>query len=232
MIVKVITLFPDFFDSPLKSGLLGKAVKTGIVTVEIVDLRLYSEDKYNRCDDYPFGGGAGMVLMPGPLSRALEDRCGEDTRVLLTSPAGETLTQKMVRTLSEIPELCIICGHYEGIDQRIIDRYVDDEVSIGDYVLSGGEYAALAIIDAVSRYVPGFMSNEESLQEESFEDDLLEYPHYTRPSEFSGLCVPEILLSGDHKKIAQWRQDKRIERTRKVRPDLYKRYLMRKLLGE
>ncbi len=232
MIFKVITLFPDFFDSPLKTGLLGKAREAGIVTVDIVDLRLFSEDKYRRCDVYPYGGGAGMVLMPGPLSRALERTAGEETTVLLTSPGGELLTHEKVSALTACREICLICGHYEGVDQRIIDRYVDSEISIGDYVLSGGEFAALVIIDSLARHVPGFMSNEESLVEESFEDDLLEYPQYTRPPEFMGLAVPGILLSGDHGKIELWRHDQRLEKTRKVRPDLYKRHLVRKLLGE
>lgn len=229
---KIVTLFPDFFESPLKSGLLGRAIEAGIVSVDIVNIRHFSEDRYNKCDDYPYGGGAGMVLMPGPLSKALDSTVSAGARVIMTSPSGRLLDHEMVVELAKNDEVCILCGHYEGVDQRIIDRYVDYEVSIGDYVLSGGEYAALVIIDAMARRVPGFMSNAESLAEESFEDDLLEYPHYTRPSSFQGMDVPEVLLGGDHAAVSRWRYGEREEKTRKVRPDLYKRYLMRKILGE
>jgi len=162
-----------------------------------------------------------MVLMPGPLFRAIESVRGEDTKVLLTSASGELLTQEMVKRLAGEMELCIVCGHYEGVDQRVVDRYVDHEVSVGDYVLSGGEYAALTILDATARYIPGFMSNSESLVEESFENGLLEYPQYTRPAEIEGLSVPEVLLSGDHARIRRWRLDQRLERTERLRPDLY-----------
>ncbi|MCP4130303.1 MAG: tRNA (guanosine(37)-N1)-methyltransferase TrmD [bacterium] len=229
---KIITLFPDFFESPLKSGLLGKAIDSGIIEVELVDLRAYSEDKFRRCDDYPYGGGSGMVLTPEPLFKALEAVKEEKTRVILTTPGGSALTQKFVKELKGEEELCFICGHYEGVDQRVVDKFVDYEVSIGDYILSGGEFAALVVLDAVSRYVPGFMSNYESLLEESFEGYLLEYPHFTRPADFRGMKVPDILLSGHHKKISEWRLQKRIEKTSRVRPDLYRKYLLRKLRGE
>ena len=222
---KIITLFPDFFKSPLNSSLLGKAIRSNILRVEIVDLRSYSKDKFRRCDDYPYGGGNGMILMPGPLFRAIESKSEEKTRVLLTSPSGILLNQELVGRLSEEEDLCIICGHYEGVDQRIIDRYVDYEVSIGDYMLSGGEYAALVILDTIARYVPGFMSNPDSIKEESFERSLLEYPQYTRPREFEGWEVPDVLLSGDHEKIRRWRLEKSIEKTRRVRYDMYERYM-------
>jgi len=223
--VKIITLFPEFFASPLSTGLLGKAVQSGILSVECVNLRDYSEGSYNQCDDYPYGGGSGMVLMPGPLFRALDMVKAGPAKVLLTTPSGALLDQETVKKLSREEELCIVCGHYEGIDQRVVDRYVDWEISIGDYVVSGGEYAALVIMDAVARYIPGFMSNRDSLREESFEDYLLEYPQYTRPGEIEGMTVPEVLLSGNHGKINQWRQEQRVEKTRKIRPDLYRRYL-------
>lgn len=232
MIFKIYTLFPDFFESPLKSGLLGKAVESGIIEVRIIDIRDFSEDRFRRCDDYPFGGGSGMVIMPGPLFGAIEANETGESRMLYTSPSGKPLTQEFVKELSSGESVSIICGHYEGIDQRVIDTFVDVEVSTGDYVLSGGEFAALIIVDAVARNIPGFMSNSESLVEESFESDLLEYPQYTRPAEFKGLSVPDVLLSGDHGKIAAWRHDKRIEKTRSVRPDLYKNYLKRIILGE
>jgi len=223
-----MTLFPDFFDSPLKSSLLGKAVKSGVIKTDIYDLRNYSEDKFKRCDDAPYGGGSGMVLMPAPLFNCMEKIKSQNAKVILASAGGKPLTQNMVKELSAEEELIIICGHYEGVDQRVIDRYVDIEISVGDYVLSGGEYAALIIMDAAARLEKGFMSNSESLLEESFENDLLEYPHYTRPSEIDGMKVPDILLSGDHAKIRKWRLMMSEEKTSSVRPDLYRKYLNKK----
>ncbi|HOF34051.1 MAG TPA: tRNA (guanosine(37)-N1)-methyltransferase TrmD [Spirochaetota bacterium] len=222
---KIVTLFPAFFDSPLKSSLLGKAINSGVIKTDIYDLRNYSEDKFKRCDDAPYGGGSGMVLMPGPLFNCMENIKSQNAKVILASAGGTPLTQNMVKELSAEEELIIICGHYEGVDQRVIDRYVDIEVSVGDYVLSGGEYAALIIMDAAARLEKGFMSNSDSLLEESFENDLLEYPHYTRPSEIDGMKVPEILLSGDHAKIRKWRLMMSEEKTSSVRPDLYRKYL-------
>lgn len=232
MIFRIYTLFPEFFQSPSQSGLMGKAVNSGIIKFEIIDIRDYSQDRFRRCDDYPYGGGSGMVLTPSPLFDAIEANEKGDSCIIYTSPSGKPLTQGLVKELGEFSEISIICGHYEGIDQRVIDRFVHKEVSIGDYVLSGGEYAALVITDAVARYVPGFMSNKDSLLEESFESDLLEYPHYTRPSGFRGMNVPGVLIEGDHSKIAKWRHEKRVEKTKGIRPDLYKKYLMRLILGE
>lgn len=223
--IKIITLFPDFFRSPLSSSLLGKAIESKIIEVEVIDLRAYAENRFHRCDDYPYGGGSGMVLMPGPLFRAIKSNTIEKTEVILTTPSGVSLDQNLIKELTEKDNLCIICGHYEGVDQRIIDKFVDYELSIGDYILSGGEYAALVILDAISRLIPGFMSNPDSLKEESFQRSLLEYPQYTRPREFEGQRVPEILVSGDHERIRKWRLEKSIEKTRRVRPDLYDRYL-------
>jgi tRNA (guanine37-N1)-methyltransferase len=229
---KIVTLFPDFFTSPLRSGLLGKAVEGRIIDVTITDIRNFATDRYRSCDDYPYGGGSGMVLMPGPLDGAIESVKEKGTRVVLTSASGRLLNQDLVKELAAHDDLCIVCGHYEGVDQRVIDRHVDYEISIGDYVLSGGEYAALAIIDAVSRYVPGFMSNSESLNEESFELDLLEYPHYTRPEDIFGMKVPGVLLSGNHKMIQDWRREESLNKTRRTRPDLYRKHLIRKISGE
>ncbi len=232
MICKIITLFPEFFNSPLCTGLLGKAIESKLITVELINLRDYTEDKYRKCDDYPYGGGSGMVLLPEPLQRSIiANRC-DDTKIIMTSASGKLLTQQVVKELSQNREICIICGHYEGVDQRIIDQHVDYEISIGDYVLSGGEYAALVILDTMARYVPGFMSNQESLIEESFETDLLEYPQYTRPALFDGLTVPGVLLGGNHADISKWRHEQSIEKTRTMRPELYKHYLIRKLRGE
>ena len=173
-----------------------------------------------------------MVLMPGPLAGAVAEATEANTKVILASASGSLLTQSLVKELAGLEDLCIVCGNYEGVDQRFIDTSVDYEISIGDYILSGGEYAALVIIDAISRHVPGFMSNAESLLEESFEKDLLEYPHYTRPEELFSMKVPEVLLSGNHKKIFEWRQAQSIEKTKRLRPDLYKNYIMRKIRGE
>jgi len=232
LIFRIYSLFPEFFESPLKCGLLGKAITGGLIDVSVVDIRSYSLNKHRRCDDYPYGGGSGMVIMPEPLFAAFEANETGDSKVIYMSPSGRLLNQGVVKRLSKEKEISILCGNYEGIDQRVIDSFVDEEISIGDYVLSGGEFAALILLDSVARYIPGFMSNEESLLEESFESDLLEYPQWTRPAEFRGHKVPEVLLSGDHDKIKNWRHEKRIEKTRLKRPDLYKKYLERLLLRE
>ena len=231
MIFRIVTLFPDYFTGPLETGLTGRAVKSGIIEFHLVSLRDYTIET-ERCDDYPYGGGSGMVLKPEPLFRAVEPLKKNGRRILLTSPSGVPLKQTDVERLSRINDISIICGHYEGIDRRAIDLLVDEEISIGDYILSCGEIAALAITDSIARYVPGFMLNPSSLEEESFQDDLLEYPQYTRPENFRGSGVPEVLLSGDHKKIYEWRLNQRISRTRELRPDLFKKYLTRKLSGD
>ena len=220
---KIVTLFPDFFSSPLGSGLLGKAVESGIIGVTITDIRNFATDRYRSCDDYPYGGGSGMVLMPGPLNGAIESVKEPGTRVILTSASGRLLNQDLVKELTAHDDLCIVCGHYEGVDQRVIDRHVDYEISIGDYVLSGGEIAALALLDACVRLIPGVMGAADSGSEESFENGLLEYPHYTRPREWEGREIPEILLSGDHGKIARWRRAEAERLTGARRPDLLKK---------
>ena len=227
MIINIITLFPGFFKSPLETGLLGKAINSKIITINLVDLRLFSENKHNRCDDYSYGGGSGMVLKPAPMIKAIKSVKKNEILTLLTTPVGKMLNQNTVKELSRQKEFTIVCGHYEGVDQRVIDRHIDIEISIGDYILSGGEFASLVIVDSIARYVPGFMSNKESLVEESFENDLLEYPQYTRPDNFEDMKVPDILLSGNHSEIEKWRLEKSIEKTKKIRPDLYKKYLNR-----
>ncbi len=232
MTFRIITLFPEFFTGPLKTGLMGKAVASGKIRVEIIDLKSFSDDSLHRCDDYTYGGGSGMVLKAEPLFNALNSLQGNDKYVLLPSPSGTPLDQDIVKSLSLRDDIILICGHYEGIDQRVIDRFVDLEISLGDYVLSGGEYAALVILDAIARYVPGFLSNQESLKEESFEDGLLEYPQYTRPDEIEGMKVPAVLLSGDHEKIREWRTEKSVEKTRSRRSDLYRKYLLKLIRGE
>ncbi|MCL1911869.1 MAG: tRNA (guanosine(37)-N1)-methyltransferase TrmD [Leptospirales bacterium] len=231
MIFNILTLFPEFFESPLKTGLTGKAVESGVIKVELVDIRNFSENKHRRCDDYPYGGGSGMVLTAPPVFRAIESVKKDNVPLFLTSPSGRVLDRDFIREFSGKEEISIVCGNYEGVDQRIIDRYIDCEVSIGDYVLSGGEFAALVIVNALSRCLPGFMSNASSLEEESFEEDLLEYPHYTRPGEIDGISVPEVLLSGNHEKIRLWRETQSIEKTKRVRPDLYSKYI-EKITGD
>jgi len=219
----IVTLFPEFFDGPLSSGLVGRARENGILDIRVVNLREYTLARYKSCDDAPYGGGSGMVMMSDPLFRCLDEVKGS-AYTLLTTPSGKPLTQEIVKEFSSKDEFCIICGRFEGIDERVSEKYVDCEISIGDYVLSGGEYAAMVIVDAVSRYIPGFMGNAESLDEESFEGYLLEYPQYTRPTEIDGMKVPDVLLSGNHAEIRKWRKAKRIEKTKRVRPDLYNRY--------
>jgi tRNA (guanine37-N1)-methyltransferase len=227
----IITLFPEFFSSPFSTGLPGKAVEAGILKLNLVNLRDFSEDRFRRCDDYPYGGGSGMVLSALPLIKAIESLEGESSLKLLPSPGGRLLNQEIVKSLVENESLTIICGHYEGIDQRVIDNYIDYEISVGDYILSGGEFAALVIIDSIARYIPGFMSNADSLSEESFENSLIEYPQYTRPEVAGEMRVPDVLLSGNHREIREWRLNASIEKTREVRPDLYRKYLLNKIKG-
>jgi len=201
------------------NSIMARAVNSGIVSYNIVDWRQYAEDKHHKCDDSPFGGGAGMVIKPEPLFKALDRLDAMNKRVVYASPSGKRLTQDYARELSREPELVFICGHYEGIDQRIIDRYVDDEICIGDYVISSGEVATLVIIDAVYRLIDGVITDS-SLEEESFTGPLLEYPQYTRPETYCGMSVPDILLSGHHANIEKWRLQKRLEKTLSNRPEL------------
>lgn len=224
MIVKihVITMFPGFFSSPLETSLVGKAIEAGLLEVSLVDLRERGRGAHRQLDDAPFGGGAGMVMMAQPLIEAL-DPLAETHRVLLT-PSGAPLSQASLDRWSTGGPLTLVCGRYEGVDQRVIENHIDEEISLGDYVLLGGEVGALAIIEGVVRLLPGVIGNPESTRTESFRDGLLEEPQYTRPAEFDGLTVPEVLLSGDHGKVAQWRLDQREERTRRRRPDLWRQY--------
>lgn len=217
----VLTLFPDVVASYAAAGVLGKAVERGAVEVEAIDIRDFTDDKYRSVDDEPFGGGAGMVMKPEPVARAIEAAGEVDRRVLLT-PSGRPFTQDDAVAWSKLDSLLLLCGRYEGIDQRIRDRYVDDAVSIGDYVLSGGELGALVVLDATMRLRPGVLGNVDSLAHESYNEGLLEHPHYTRPSEWRGAPVPEVLLSGHHARIAEWRRRASLQRTARLRPDLLK----------
>ena len=219
MRVTILTLFPGLFQGFLESSILARAIARGIVTVRLVDIRDFAVDKHHVCDDAAYGGGPGMVMKPEPIAAALDATTAPGTRIVYLTPAGRRFTQKVAEDLAVQPELTLICGRYEGIDQRVIDAFVTDELSVGDYVLSGGEVADMALVDSVARLVPGVIT-EESLEEESFSRGLLEYPHYTRPEDFRGMKVPEILLSGHHEKIRQWRLRKSVEKTMKNRPEL------------
>ena len=223
MKISVITMFPDYFASPLATSLVGRAIERGLLDVALVDLRLHGRGVHRQLDDAPFGGGAGMVMTAEPLGEALVPFAG--THRVLLSPSGTPLTQETLDGWAKGGPLTLVCGRYEGVDQRAIDRYIDEEVSLGDYVLLGGEAGALAIIEGVVRLLPGVVGNPESTQTESFRDGLLEEPQYTRPAELDGEAVPEVLLSGNHARIAEWRLAQRRERTRMRRPDLWAAYL-------
>ena len=219
MKITVLTLFPDMF-APLKESIVGRAVNSGKLNIDIINIRDFAENKHLKCDDYPFGGGAGMVMLPQPIASAIEavDPDRKARRIYL-SPKGETFRQEKVFSLLNYDHLILLCGHYEGVDQRVIDLYIDEEISIGDYVLTGGELPAMVVCDCVARYVDGVISDG-SLVDESFSGGGLEYPQYTRPAEFKGLKVPEVLLSGDHKKIDEWRKEEALKLTLSRRPDL------------
>ena len=222
----VLTLFPEMIENAVHTSITGRAAKKGTISLNTVNIRDFSVNKHMRVDDYPYGGGAGMVMEPEPVYRAwksvadLRENKGKPPRCIYLTPQGTVLNQTLVEELAMEEELVLLCGHYEGIDERVLEEVVTDYVSIGDYVLTGGELAACVLIDAVSRFVPGVLSNEESSQFESIQDNLLEYPHYTRPEVWKNRQVPEVLLKGDHKKIQAWRMEKSLERTRQRRPDL------------
>ncbi len=217
----VLTLFPEMFE-PIKQSILGKAIENEKIKLKLVNIRDFSKDKHKKVDDTPYGGGAGMVMKPDVVYDAYKSVYEENAKVIYLSPQGKTLNQKKVEELSKEKHLILLCGHYEGIDQRVIDKIVDEEISIGDYVLTGGEIPAMVLIDTVSRYIDGVL-NQESIKEESFSEGLLEYPQYTRPEVFEGEKVPEILLSGHHENIEKWRKEQALKITKQKRPDLLKR---------
>ena len=216
----VLTLFPEMFDC-LNQSIIGRATEKELIDINLVNIRDFSKNKHKKVDDTPYGGGSGMVMMPDVVYRAFQSVESEKAKVIYMSPQGKTLDQKKVEDLAKQEHLIILCGHYEGIDQRVLDKIVDEEISIGDYVLTGGEIPAMVLIDSVSRYVKGVL-NEDSVKEESFSNGLLKYPQYTRPEVFEGDKVPEILLSGNHQNIEKWRREKSFEITKKKRPDLLK----------
>lgn len=225
MKIDILTLFPNMFEIPLGESILGRAREKGILDINTINIRDFSTDKHRRVDDYPYGGGAGMVMQVQPIFSALESLDATDCKVIYMSPKGKTFHQDMAVSLSKEKRLIFLCGHYEGIDQRIIDYWVTDEISIGDYVLTGGELPAMVVIDAIARTIPGVLGQEESYIEESFYSGLLEYPQYTRPREFKNLKVPDVLLSGNHKKIEEWRKLEALKVTQANRPDLFEKYI-------
>jgi tRNA (guanine37-N1)-methyltransferase len=222
--VDVLTIFPSIFDSPLRESLLGKAIDAGTLDVRVHDVRDHATDRHRQVDDESYGGGPGMVMKPEPIFRAVESLGDGPKRLLVMSPAGRRLDQELVRELSKERWLVLIAGRYEGIDERVVEGLGAEEVSIGDYVLSGGELPALVVLEAVTRLVPGVIGREESHEHDSFgADGLLEHPHYTRPAEFRGMRVPDVLLSGDHAEVERWRREAAVEKTRRNRPDLLER---------
>jgi tRNA (guanine37-N1)-methyltransferase len=220
--IDILTIFPEMFESVLNTSILGRAREQGLIEINCVDIRPFSDRKHKNTDDYPFGGGAGMVMLAQPIMDAMASVTGEDFhgRRIYMGPRGATLTTAKARELAKEEHLVLLCGHYEGVDQRALDTCIDEEISIGDYILTGGELAAMVLTDCVSRFIPGVLGSSESAEEESFSDGLLEYPQYTRPSELRGLKVPEILLSGDHAKIKAWRRLESLKATKRFRPDL------------
>ena len=223
MKIAILSLFPEMFEGFLQASIIGRARREGLLDVTVADIRPYSDRKHKNTDDYPFGGGAGMVMTAQPIVDAVRDMRarGFSGPCVYLSPRGKPLTQDKVRQLSQQDGLVLLCGHYEGVDQRAVDLVVDEELSLGGFVLTGGELAAMALTDAVARYVPGVLGSGESTVEESFTDGLLEYPQYTRPRVFEGLEAPEVLLSGDHARIRRWRREQSLLCTLRVRPDLF-----------
>ncbi len=220
----VLTIFPAMFDAFVKESITGRAVNDGIVKINLVDIRDYTKDRHKRVDDRPYGGGAGMVMKPEPLSFAVESVKKKDSRVIALTPQGKTFSQRKAASLSMEKDIILVCGRYEGIDERFYDFYVDEEISIGDYILTGGEIPAMVLMDCVIRLLPGVLGCSESPEDESFSQGRIEYPHYTRPYEFKGVSVPDILLSGNHGAVSMWRKTASLIRTLNKRPDLFFSY--------
>jgi tRNA (guanine37-N1)-methyltransferase len=218
--IDVLTLFPRMLEGFLVESILGKGIESGLLTVKVHDVRDWATSKHKNADDRPFGGGAGMVMKPEPVFAAIEQLQTPGCRRIYLTPDGTPYSEKLARELAQETHLVLLSGHYEGIDQRIREKVIDQEISIGDYVLTNGTLPAAVVIDALARFIPGVLGEEKSLTHESFTGKLLDFPQYTRPAEFRGMSVPDVLLSGDHAKIEQWRNDRRIEKTRQVRPDL------------
>jgi tRNA (guanine37-N1)-methyltransferase len=221
----VFTQFPEMFENVLNSSILEKAKEKGLISFNVINIRDYTKDKHNRTDDYPFGGGVGMVMMADPVFSALRAVGAERKKIIYMSPKGKVLDQEKIEELSRTDEMVVLCGHYEGIDERILEQWDIEEISIGDYILTGGEPAAIVLVDAVARLVPGVLSHNESAVDESIYSGLLEYPQYTKPREYEGLKVPEVLLNGNHRLIYLWRLEQSLRLTKERRPDLFEKFL-------
>lgn len=224
MKINILTLFPEMFTAVTESSILGKAGEKGILDINLINIRDFSKDKHNKADDYPFGGGVGMVMMSQPVFDAIK-HTGASGKMIYMSPRGKILDRTKIEELAELGEITILCGHYEGVDQRIIDEWDMEEISIGDYILTGGELAAMVLIDSVSRFIPNVLGTKESATEESVYSGLLEYDQYTKPREYEGLCVPEVLLNGNHKLIHLWQYENSLKLTKERRPDLLASYI-------
>lgn len=224
MQVDILSLFPAYFQGPFSESILKRAQERDLLDIRLTDIRDFAEGPHRKVDDRPYGGGPGMVLMPGPASRAIQSAKRPDSKVIFLSPQGKVFDNKKAKELSVESHLIFLCGHYEGVDQRVIDTYVDVEISIGDFVLTNGCLSAIVVLDAIARFIPGVLGNANTAAEDSFENDLLDCPHYTRPLLFEKKEVPEVLRSGHHEEIARWRQSRAEEKTKQVRPDLYARY--------
>lgn len=220
MRIDILTLFPEMFEAVFSTSMLGRARENGLLTIKTHDIRAYADNKHHKTDDYPFGGGAGMVMMAQPIYDCMEAvQGGESVHRILLTPRGKVLDGARARELAKMDRLILLCGHYEGVDERVMD-IIDEEISIGDYVLTGGELPAMVLVDCLARFIPGVLGCEESAEDESHSNGLLEYPQYTRPADFRGKQVPEILLNGHHAKIRMWRQEQALEKTKKMRPEL------------
>lgn len=223
MKINILTIFPEMFSGWMNEGIVSRAINNETVIINIIDFREYAENKHNKVDDYPFGGGQGMLLMPQPLFAAIRENNLQDHHIIFPSPKGPQLTQKKLEQLSKFEEITLIAGRYEGIDQRVIDEFVDEQISLGDFIITGGELAIQVILDGVVRLLPGVLNNVCSFEQDSFSNDLLEHPQFTRPYDFEGKCVPDVLLSGHHKNISKWERYNQLEQTFLFRPDLLKR---------
>jgi len=236
--INILTIFPEMFAGVFSSSILGRAQEQGLLEIRLTDIRPYSASKHHNTDDYPFGGGAGMVMMAQPIISAMREASAlyPDARRIYLGPRGKKLSTPLARELAQEKELILLCGHYEGVDQRALDTCIDEEISIGDYILTGGETAAIVLVDCLSRFVPGVLGSADSPEEESFSDGLLEYPQYTRPRDLDGITVPDVLLNGDHAKIREWRRRQSLAVTARLRPDLLKTAILsdadRKMLKE
>jgi tRNA (guanine37-N1)-methyltransferase len=219
----ILSLFPEYFDSPFSASIIKKAREGGLLEIHLTNVRDFAEGKHNKVDDRPYGGGPGMVMMPKPLCEAIRSVKNDDSHVIYLSPQGTPLSAQKCQELAHKKHIVLVCGHYEGIDERVIEKEIDEEISIGDYVLTNGCIAAIVLVDAVSRFVPGVLGHQEAALQDSFQDQKLDSPHYTRPPEFEGLEVPSVLISGNHEEIYKWRHQRAIEKTMRVRPDLVRR---------